>query len=274
MSEGGELVPGGEQRKEEGSAIEEDGKAAHAPADDAGDGKALTGKNGEGSVAERAPEEQAQEKEEEEVQEKKKVADEEEEEEEEEEGEQNKEEKEEEEEEEKEEEVSEGATAAPTISAESTALEEVVHEPRLEVIHEPRCIFCRIVSKEQPAQILYEDSHYVCFWDHQPAGTHHYLVVPKTHAIRDPKALTAEHVPIVERMVEIGKQVLTGLGGSLEAARIGFHWPPVVWVKHLHLHVISPEGSMSWFNRKIMYRVDSFSFVTHTWMVEHLKSLK
>ncbi len=163
----------------------------------------------------------------------------------------------------KEEEGAEGATAAPPAGA-----------AELEVLHNPQCIFCKIASKEQPAQILYEDSQYVCFWDNRPAATHHYLVIPKTHAVRDPKALTAEHVPVVERMVEIGKQVLTGQGGSVEGSRIGFHWPPVVWVKHLHLHVIGPESSMSWFNRKILYRLDSFAFVTHTWMVQHLKTLQ
>ena len=119
---------------------------------------------------------------------------------------------------------------------------------------------------------MYEDQDYVCFHDHRPSATHHYLIVPRNH-IRDPKALTSEHLPIVERMVEIGKQILVDQGGSVEEARMGFHWPPFTWVKHLHLHVISPESSMGWFARNVIFRVNSFAFVSHSWMSEHLKTM-
>lgn len=136
----------------------------------------------------------------------------------------------------------------------------------------PNCIFCRIIAKEVPATIQFEDDEYICFNDHRPTATHHYLVVPKNH-LRDPKSLTAAHIPIVERMVEIGKQVLHEQGGSEEGTRIGFHWPPFILVNHLHLHVVSPESSMGWFSRKVLYRVDSFAFVSHSWMIDRLKNL-
>lgn len=137
----------------------------------------------------------------------------------------------------------------------------------------PNCVFCKIITKEAPAAILYEDEEYVCFSDHHPVATHHYLVIPKNH-IKDPKSLQQEHIPLVERMVEIGKQVLSEQGGNVEEARIGFHWPPIIFVKHLHLHVISPESSMGWFSRSILFRVDSFAFASHTWMIDHLRTMQ
>ena len=137
----------------------------------------------------------------------------------------------------------------------------------------PNCVFCKIITKEAPAAILYEDEEYVCFSDHHPVATHHYLVIPKNH-IKDPKSLRQEHIPLVERMVEIGKQVLSEQGGNVEEARIGFHWPPIIFVKHLHLHVISPESSMGWFSRSILFRVDSFAFASHTWMIDHLRTMQ
>ena len=78
---------------------------------------------------------------------------------------------------------------------------------------------------------------------------------------------------MVERMAEIGKQVLVDQGGSVEEARMGFHWPPFILVKHLHLHVVSPESSMGWFSRNILFRVDSFGFVSHRWMIDHLRTM-
>ena len=150
---------------------------------------------------------------------------------------------------------------------------EITRRSEAKTASNPNCIFCKIIIKEAPATILYEDEDYVCFPDRRPVATHHYLVIPKNH-IKDPKSLQQEHIPLVERMVEIGKQVLLEQGGNLEEARIGFHWPPVILVKHLHLHVMSPESSMGWFYRSILFRVDSFAFASHTWMIDHLQTMQ
>ena len=134
------------------------------------------------------------------------------------------------------------------------------------------CVFCRIATKNAPAEIVYEDTEFVVFIDRKPASTHHYLVIPRHH-IRDPGSLTGEHVSLVERMVEIGKQVLTERGGRVEEARMGFHWPPFILVRHLHLHVIGPESSMGWLSRNLVFRKDSFVFTSHTWLIEHLRNI-
>jgi histidine triad (HIT) family protein len=43
------------------------------------------------------------------------------------------------------------------------------------------CIFCKIINKEIPAQIVYEDEHTLAFLDRQPNNHGHTLVVPKEH---------------------------------------------------------------------------------------------
>ena len=43
------------------------------------------------------------------------------------------------------------------------------------------CIFCKIVKKELPASIVYEDNHVLAFLDIAPANKGHVLVVPKEH---------------------------------------------------------------------------------------------
>jgi histidine triad (HIT) family protein len=43
------------------------------------------------------------------------------------------------------------------------------------------CLFCRIVSGELPATIVYEDENAVAFLDHRPLFPGHTLLVPRQH---------------------------------------------------------------------------------------------
>ena len=43
------------------------------------------------------------------------------------------------------------------------------------------CIFCKIISKEIPTKILYEDDDTVSFLDAFPVAKGHTLVIPKVH---------------------------------------------------------------------------------------------
>jgi len=46
--------------------------------------------------------------------------------------------------------------------------------------HTP-CIFCRIVSRELPAHIVYEDPDFVAFLDIHPQSPGHTLIIPRQH---------------------------------------------------------------------------------------------
>lgn len=43
------------------------------------------------------------------------------------------------------------------------------------------CIFCKIVNKEIPAYIIYEDDEYMAFLDIHPNSPGHTQVIPKKH---------------------------------------------------------------------------------------------
>jgi len=43
------------------------------------------------------------------------------------------------------------------------------------------CIFCKIVRKELPAHVVYEDDDFLAFLDIHPLAAGHTLVIPKTH---------------------------------------------------------------------------------------------
>ncbi|MES2213968.1 MAG: HIT domain-containing protein [Patescibacteria group bacterium] len=43
------------------------------------------------------------------------------------------------------------------------------------------CIFCKIVKKEIPAEIVYEDTDFLAFLDIHPESPGHVQVIPKAH---------------------------------------------------------------------------------------------
>jgi histidine triad (HIT) family protein len=54
------------------------------------------------------------------------------------------------------------------------------------------CLFCRIINREIPASIVYEDDSVLAFNDINPQGPTHVLVVPKRHiaSLNDPHRRT------------------------------------------------------------------------------------
>lgn len=45
----------------------------------------------------------------------------------------------------------------------------------------PDCVFCKIVKKEIPAEIVYENDSVLVFRDIKPAAPVHLLLIPKKH---------------------------------------------------------------------------------------------
>jgi histidine triad (HIT) family protein len=43
------------------------------------------------------------------------------------------------------------------------------------------CIFCKIVQKQAPSSIIYEDQYIIAFLDIRPVNEGHTLVIPKEH---------------------------------------------------------------------------------------------
>jgi histidine triad (HIT) family protein len=50
-----------------------------------------------------------------------------------------------------------------------------------EILNNPDCIFCRIVTRDIQANLVEETAHSLAFWDISPRQPIHILVIPKNH---------------------------------------------------------------------------------------------
>ncbi|XP_041109214.1 histidine triad nucleotide-binding protein 3-like isoform X2 [Polyodon spathula] len=138
--------------------------------------------------------------------------------------------------------------------------------------YEGKCVFCKIVHKEIDTELMYCDEELACFKDVKPGAPQHYLVIPNSH-VGNCKSLKKEHIPLVEKMVEVGKKMLQQNNiTDLSDIRLGFHWPPFCSIAHLHLHVLAPASQMGFISR-MFYRIDSYWFITAEQLLERLNSL-
>ncbi|KAM7382576.1 hypothetical protein PAMP_002302 [Pampus punctatissimus] len=159
-------------------------------------------------------------------------------------------------------------------------VEEATQPPQVDVSntssgaaegYDKKCIFCRVVNNEMGTELLHCDEDISCFRDIKPGAPHHYLVVPTKH-VGNCKSLNKEHVPLVKRMVELGKEVLQKNNiTDLSDVRFGFHWPPFCSVTHLHLHVLAPASQMGFMSR-LFYRLNSYWFITADQLIELLNT--
>lgn len=105
------------------------------------------------------------------------------------------------------------------------------------------CIFCKIIAKEAPASIIYEDENFIAFMDAYPLTDGHCLIIPKQHVVRldDLKAKQrAKLFNIGHKIVEAQKIVGLGIQGTNILINDGKAANQTV--PHLHLHLI-PRSS-------------------------------
>jgi histidine triad (HIT) family protein len=100
------------------------------------------------------------------------------------------------------------------------------------------CIFCKIVKKEIPSSIVYEDKNTLAFLDISPLNRGHALVIPKKHyeTIADiPESEIADLMKVV-RKVGIATQKAVGAHGLNITQNNGK--AAEQFVPHMHFHLI------------------------------------
>ena len=99
-------------------------------------------------------------------------------------------------------------------------------------------IFSKIIARQIPAKIQYEDEDYIVIHDIQPAAPVHLLVIPK-RAIPTLNDLSEADVALVGGAFLVAKQVMKDLGHT--DYRTVFNCGPGAQqsVFHLHMHVLA-----------------------------------
>lgn len=100
------------------------------------------------------------------------------------------------------------------------------------------CLFCKIINKEIPSEIIYEDEAVVAFLDIQQVNPGHVLVVPKKHC----QNLLDVDLEILKKIIvvipKIAQAILSGLG--YEAFNLGVNNGKIAGqiIPHLHFHIM------------------------------------
>src|SRR5829696_5543762 len=108
------------------------------------------------------------------------------------------------------------------------------------------CLFCRIVQKEIPASIVYEDESLLALNDINPQAPMHVLVIPKRH-IATLNELAPGDDGLVGEMVRRASAIARERGYSERGFRTVFNTNAEAGqtVFHIHLHVLGGRG-LSW----------------------------
>jgi len=101
------------------------------------------------------------------------------------------------------------------------------------------CIFCKIVSNEVKATIVYRDEHVTAFRDIHPVAPTHILIVPNRH-IESVNALEVEDEQLMGHLIttagKLAKQEGIDESGYRLIANTGVDGVQTVF--HIHLHLI------------------------------------
>ncbi|MFI7613968.1 histidine triad nucleotide-binding protein [Nonomuraea terrae] len=101
------------------------------------------------------------------------------------------------------------------------------------------CLFCKIVAKEIPAEIVHETGRTLAFRDINPQAPTHVLVVPKQHH-PDAAALARADDGLADDVLKTAHAVAVQEGVAEGGYRVVFNTGPGAGqtVFHVHAHVL------------------------------------
>lgn len=104
------------------------------------------------------------------------------------------------------------------------------------------CIFCQIVARKSPSQMLYQDEQVSAFRDIHPVAATHILLVPNQH-IDSVNELTPADEALVGRLFTVAGQIARQEGVDQTGYRLIVNTGPHAgqMVYHLHMHLIGGQ---------------------------------
>ncbi len=136
------------------------------------------------------------------------------------------------------------------------------------------CLFCRIVSGEVPATLVYVDKNAVAFLDHRPLFHGHTLLVPREHVetLTDlPPALVG---PFFEAAQSLARAVEYAM--KAEGTFVAMNNRVSQSVPHLHVHIVprrKKDGLKGFFWPRTKYKDEEEMKVVQRKIVAALQEL-
>ena len=122
------------------------------------------------------------------------------------------------------------------------AIHLIAHYSRIRSKMTDSCVFCKIVSSEAKADIVYRDEQATAFRDIHPVAPTHILIVPNRH-IESVSTLEAQDEQLVGHLFTVASQLANDEGISKGGYRLitntGVDGGQTVL--HLHLHLIGGQ---------------------------------
>jgi len=100
------------------------------------------------------------------------------------------------------------------------------------------CIFCKIVRRQVPSSIVYEDEKILAFTDIRPVSEGHTLIIPKEHCVDvfdTPNELLAETYIVTKKVAAAVKRATNADGISVVQQNGKAAGQDIF---HIHVHVI------------------------------------
>ncbi len=101
------------------------------------------------------------------------------------------------------------------------------------------CLFCKIASKELPAEIVWEDDDILAFKDIKPVAAVHVLLIPKKH-ISSINDATTEDIEVLGKIQIVAAQIAKSLNIAKQGYRLVNNCGEMggQTVFHIHYHLL------------------------------------
>ena len=137
------------------------------------------------------------------------------------------------------------------------------------------CLFCRIVSGELPATVVYEDENAMAFLDHRPLFPGHTLLVPRQHV----ETLGDLDKKLVGPYFEAAQLLARAVEAAMDAEGtfVAMNNRVSQSVPHLHVHIVprrKKDGLKGFFWPRTKYTSDEEMEEVQSKIAASLKKLK
>jgi histidine triad (HIT) family protein len=98
------------------------------------------------------------------------------------------------------------------------------------------CLFCKIINKEIPSNVILENDEFIAFHDINPKAPVHILAVPKVHVDSFNEVSAQLMSDMTSFMQEVARELKIDKSGYRVITNVGDNGGQEV--KHLHFHIL------------------------------------